>query len=281
MTVGLSRCIFCETKTKLTGEHSFWPRWSKRYLPPQPKGTHRRVTIQSSKSSPKIHGIHTDRSFHGQLNSIRLHVVCGPRCNNGWMRRCENLTKPILGPLILGQPAVLNREDQLALATWAVMKSMTSEFSEPADVATPQIDRTKLMLKNTIPSGWKIYLGHVRIPDWRMQYHRNAVKLGLVDIHDGKPKAHQGSLRKNTQTIAVGIGELFVWIMSTTVPHVDFKPPPQITRHVHQIWPFQRTILWPPGTILTGSAANVVANTLNRELWNMKWTSSDGESATP
>ena len=61
------------------------------------------------------------------------------------MRERENLTRPILLPIIQGLPAIMDRAAQEKLAAWFVMKSMVAEFSQPDDVATPQKSRTRFM----------------------------------------------------------------------------------------------------------------------------------------
>ena len=54
----------------------------------------------------------------GQLRDWQIRCVCGGThltCNSGWMKRIEDQAKPILVPLILGNPARLQPRDQAAL----------------------------------------------------------------------------------------------------------------------------------------------------------------------
>lgn len=273
-------CIFCEAKTALTAEHSFWPNWAKKYLPAQPKGRHEKTLYLSSKSNPNISGLYKSKRHHGEVNVTTLRVVCGPHCNNGWMRECENITRPILAPLILGQPAVLSKDAQQKLAFWIAMKAMVSEFSEPFDVATPQQYRNQLMNTGQLPPGWIIFVGHVRGKNWRMGYHRHSAKFGITSADTGRIKANQSPLLRNTYSITVGIGELLIWAVAINAPNIRYQPPGYFARFLRQIWPYQREFLWPLGPIFSDRDADTLCRTLHNAMRNIPWAPDEDTPAS-
>jgi hypothetical protein len=73
-------------------------------------------------------------TFHHTASLAELGIVKRPKdakkpavhtrafcrgCNNGWMARLEQTTRPVLEPLILGKVVSLSVEDQTLLAFWA------------------------------------------------------------------------------------------------------------------------------------------------------------------
>jgi hypothetical protein len=65
-------------------------------------------------------------------------------CNNGWMRDLENKAKPILTPLIQGQPALLSQNDQRVVAGWAVLKAIVGEY-ETGMISWSETDRGRML----------------------------------------------------------------------------------------------------------------------------------------
>jgi hypothetical protein len=67
------------------------------------------------------------RSYRAdEVAGLSARAVCGS-CNSGWMARLEKAARPILRPLILGQPRTLSMSEQLLAATWAVKTAIVSE----------------------------------------------------------------------------------------------------------------------------------------------------------
>jgi hypothetical protein len=97
------RCIFCGFVGKLSKEH-IWPQWSFKYVPKGSNTVHTRGVFVSSKSTPKIKGAKSVKQHNGTVSTIRLQVVCPRNCNGGWMSVLETRVKPVLVPLMLGQP---------------------------------------------------------------------------------------------------------------------------------------------------------------------------------
>ena len=159
------------------------------------------------------------------------------------------------------------------------MKAMVSEFDEPSDVATLQSSRTLIMEKQQVPPGWTIFIGNLNGPRWRMNYHRNSDKLG-ISKNGGPITAEESPLARNTYSITVGIGRLLIWALSINAKQIAYKPAAHVERYMSQIWPTRHDLLWPPGPILTDTAADAIADTLKGATANIPWTSNEG-AGTP
>jgi hypothetical protein len=155
------------------------------------------------------------------------------------------------------------------------MKMMVTEFSRPHEVCSTQAERDYLRTNLEPPPNWKIWIAHVRGEKWRSAYHRNSSLLGHLN-EAGVPVAPDGSLAKNTQSVSLGIGELFFTAISTNLPMAEFNAPRDIKRHIRQIWPAAGGFLWPPGMVFDTSAADLLAMALSRFVTTLKWRSPEG-----
>ena len=127
----------------LSKEHIF-SRWTYALVPAAPNSTHSRGRAVSSRTNRHLFDKVDVEDYQGNLNTIRFRVVC-KTCNNGWMSRLDNAVKPILTPLILCGPALLDTRAQHLISTWASMKVMVAEHSRPEDVASNREERSGLM----------------------------------------------------------------------------------------------------------------------------------------
>jgi hypothetical protein len=53
----------------------------------------------------------------------------------------QDATKPIMFPLVKGNPGILTPEKQIQIAKWATMATITSEYDDVETVAIPESDR--------------------------------------------------------------------------------------------------------------------------------------------
>jgi hypothetical protein len=90
------------------------------------------------------------RTRQGSTFTKKIRVVC-QSCNNGWMSRLENATKPILLKLVQGEPTVLDREQQTLLAQWIALKVKITEWNRPLEAFIPKEDRRAFMDNRIIP----------------------------------------------------------------------------------------------------------------------------------
>jgi hypothetical protein len=179
------------------------------------------------------------------------------------MSGLETKAKPILIPLITGTHAVLDRYRQEVVANWIAMKLLTSEFSDPEDIATPELERSLFMGRRQPPDIMAIWIARCAAPGWTNTYWRQAATLGWAPFGT-LPDLSGGPLPKNTQSQTFVIGELFVQAVSTTVPEVVFNTPPQVARSIRQIWPFKVPFLWPPGPSLSDNDVRFITTAFDR-----------------
>jgi hypothetical protein len=268
MSKNRKSCIFCGG-FGLSKEHLF-SKWTYALVPNAPTDSHARGHFSTSRDSPRVIAKREVRSYQGNVNTIRLRVVC-KACNNGWMSRQDNEIKPILSPLILCQPVVVDEAAQLKLATWIAMKALVAEQSRPEDVASIQPERSALMAGLKPPANWQIWIARQTGILWRVGYQRRASTLGYLD-GEGIAQSPDGTLAKNTQSMTIGIGQLLINVVSTRVPELrfSFRDTP-IGRAMHRIHPYQRDLSWPPEQVLDGARSDQVAMAFDRYCDTLKW----------
>jgi hypothetical protein len=191
------------------------------------------------------HSIH-----QGHAGSRKVKVVCR-QCNNGWMSRLETRARRVLMPLIQGHSHTLSRFDQHILASWVAKTVMVAEYVHPTHIAIPDGHRLGMYASQEPPEGWQIWIAHYAGIKWR----------NLAIYH------HIGGLANpsafDTQFTSIGMGHLFIQVVSTTVPGAEFAP--EDGSELRQIWP--RTsldIYWPACRALTDRAADYVAASPSR-----------------
>jgi hypothetical protein len=255
------RCIFCGETDGLNGEHLFWPTWSYKYIPNRPARTHQRTGSMHSRSSPHIWGIHKTTRHHGGVNTIKLPVVCEDRCNNGWMRRLENATIPILVPLIIGKRIKLTKHAQQKLARWVAMKTMTTEFLEPERAVTPENQRFEFRARRKIPDRWQVYIARQRGAKWETELKRTSSRLGVPS-----PR-----ISPNAQCVTVGFGKLLIIAISVSAPNFNYKLPANIRQVLNQIWPYSTDVLWPPQITLTDADIEIISMAMHHAAMRLPW----------
>lgn len=142
-------CIFCGSPGK-TAEDA-WPKWLLKRLKKQLGG-------------PTIIDWEFDHQPRRPRYSIRIEGFCEKTCNNGWMRRLENETIPVLSPMFLGQAVDLASTHQLTLATWAVVRAVVFDCLRPPRHHDSR-DTTHLLTHLTPPaSTFGVWLGYCLHP---------------------------------------------------------------------------------------------------------------------
>jgi hypothetical protein len=233
-------CIFCGSDKRRSREH-IWSRWLHKHIP----GPRTQRHIRSGKS------------YQGDLTSVSLRVVC-EKCNSGWMSAAEEAAKPILLPLIRGQPCVLSEKTQAVLARWIALKTMVLEYAQPNDVVCPQFDRTCVMSSNQAPKHWRIWIGRHASPIWLARY--KAINVTLLAI----PKNSRCDLvpptvppPKNTLSVALGVGYLFS-VATLSTSGIEFEERDGITRRMFRLCPYKAGTLWPATRLLSTAEVNHV-----------------------
>jgi len=112
-------CLFCGNAAD-TKEHLF-PDWVNDLYPAYTLGGARADVFQIGPKQTQMWSYRAD-----EVASLTERAVCDS-CNNSWMSRLEKAARPILRPLILGQPRTLSMTEQLLAATWAVKTTMVGD----------------------------------------------------------------------------------------------------------------------------------------------------------
>lgn len=254
-------CIFCN-RPGLSKEHVF-SQWMHAYLPTDVSEYRHQV---SRRFDPVTGMTKTEKAQQGSVAKLQLRIVCEFHCNNGWISRLDEAIKPILTPLILGQPATLDVVQQRMLATWVAAKFMTAEFSYPDDIVTPFAEREFLRVNQEPPSNWRIWISRCRAERWKTKIDRMAVNIGKLDHQPPPIPSGQKYVSKNTQHFTVGIGELFVNAISNT-NGLNLIRKDRIETWGHFIWPAEKHLFWPSGPILIGERADA-CNSLLLQIMN-------------
>ena len=158
-------CIFCGGRP-LTKEHvlSDWLRSFIRRETVNYKSIEINIGVRGPQPNTRI------RSGHPLRRQIRC--VCDG-CNNGWMKKIVDDSKPLVAKLVQGEACRLTDKDQQLLSAWIATAVIVSEFEDRDSVTIPAIDRKYLLETRTAPPAWKIWLGDYERRKWQPQWIRN------------------------------------------------------------------------------------------------------------
>jgi hypothetical protein len=249
-----STCKFCGGEG-LSDEHIF-AKWTGRLLTKDvPPGA--RYVFRHRSAHPEAGIAEHDKT--ASMPAYRTRSFCA-RCNNGWMSRLEERVRPILEPLILGEPRTLSSSDQETLAFCATKTLLgfqsidhpTTQWARPEDYAA-------------------LYAAQAPLP-----YSR--VWLGATDDGGGGwQRAHEIRLRGNSSEHSDGfgatlsIGHAVFYLLIGYGGRVGTRLRYQAAFALKEIWPSAREELkWPPSITLpelpaTGVTELVVRNSITVE----------------
>ena len=91
------------------------------------------------------------------------------------MSKIEDEAKPILIPLLQGQPKILLRNDRIRLATWITLKFLVAECIDQGDAVFDEFARADFMQTRKILPSVQIFIGTHDSPEWHIGYHRQAM----------------------------------------------------------------------------------------------------------
>jgi len=255
------KCIFC-SKTGLTKEH-IWPVWTTVLLENShsEKHTEQLFTAQDT----QLTEIPRTRAKPGHLRTKKLRVVCGG-CNSGWMSALENAVKPTLTALATSQPHALTPDDMAVLGRWVALKVMVAECDTRDLAVTPPDVRKQFMADQRVPSEFRICIGQCGVRGWECGYYRHAATVARSPLVTPQHRF------KNIHSVAIGIGDLFIFAMYTTLSGL-FNANPNYSDALVPVFPAQGAPTWPPPRRLSGEQAGWIAATLDRMLrgGNVKW----------
>ena len=237
MSKAPKHCIFCG-KTGVTKEH-VWPAWLMPYLP---SGAVNHESLNEIRH--RTHVEQEIKKHSGSPHSGRLRIVCG-ECNNGWMSRLQNETKPILLPMVLGETTTLNRKQLETLGAWVTMFSMVAEFKsdDVRRIAISAEQRGRFMEHRKPPPEFKIWIGSYDRQLLKGVYFHNVLPVGDV------PKTADGYPLPNTQTTSMTAGKFYAHLISSTQRGIVRKQRIS-TAPVLQLWPIENSLIdWPPRSL--------------------------------
>jgi hypothetical protein len=250
-------CIFCGAP-KVTGEH-IWPHWS---APLFDKGPSPNVTEQFQTNHHGQRLSSEVRKRQGHVAAKKIYAVCGP-CNNGWMSRLEEVTKPHLLALSNAESVRLDANAQSAVTHWVTLKMMVGEHSRRDHHVFTQSHRTAFMERGIVPSPLQIWMFRCGGGVWRSSYMRITRAIEMVRATDVHRAADFGHGPPNAHSIAIGFNELFIYANFTVLPRLTLDLEAGVFGV--RLWPPTGTALsWPPAMTLDAGAATGIAETLSR-----------------
>lgn len=244
------KCAFCEGGG-LSKEH-LWPAWAKPFLPERAIAERVEQQLTFSEKVKLVSPSHT-KTRNGHPWTRKFRVVCRT-CNNGWMSILEDQTKPVLSPIIATMPHTITTESLALIARWVVLKVMVAEQFQPHDAVFTQRQRTQFMNSGIMPENLRIWISKCGVDGWEAGYLRHAATI--TSPHDKLPE----DSKKNTQSVALGFGDLFCFVVHSTLENVVTRLPHPPSALI-PVYPIRAAVNWPPTqTPLTVHQANDIAS---------------------
>lgn len=198
----------------------------------------------------------------GDPHSRRIKCVCR-NCNNGWMGKLQEETKPFLVPMLKGNNVSFYKNGQTTLAAWVAMFVMVAEFLDRDKISISASERTWFMNKQRTPSHWRVWIGrYAQSPSVQRWFHH----VFRFAEHEVEITADNSvSLPTNTQTSTILLGEyLVIHVMSSAIARGLIRRwplLPSVSPMMCQIWPVKdRVVAWPPPNNLSATDVEVMAN---------------------
>ncbi len=249
-------CIFCD-EPRSSAEH-FWPEWMHTLLPRTPNPHHERWTVHQHPVRGEDRRGRTNAQ--GGVQTIRIKVVCA-NCNRGWMSRLEERVKPIVSPLILGEPIALDHEQTTTIAKWVALKCIVAEHAARDCALTPEDDRKALRLQGTIPNYFRIYVANHDGNECAYVRHSHCLAF---DGPKPKPELPTGIV-KNVQTITFYLGRIFVHMNACRTDDFELESSVLIPSLYNnsRIWPPQHyEMVWPRNPIFSRKQVDSISLSL-------------------
>jgi len=244
-------CIFCEKEGDLSKEH-LWPNWlSKMYLR---KGDEKHTFGSRTYLNKEIvrDGVY---ERPGHLFSLKNRVVC-QTCNNGWMSKVENDTKPIILRMINGEKHKITNAELNLFSFWIAMKVVTAEFAEKKEAldVTPLTERQEMMNDRKMPSFFNLFIG-VHSTGHNSAWNRHSWTMSYSSKGPTPPLEGR---QRNAQSIALMLGPIFIYVLNVRL--LGFMPEKHFQfGKMKMIYPSNRHFLRWPQKPLKRVETNVIA----------------------
>jgi hypothetical protein len=205
------RCAFCGSDQVRLSKGHIWPECFGEILPSDAKYHEQKIgyfnTFETQIPGPEKF----ERVGTGPLQKRRPRNTC-VKCNGGWMSLMERASLPVVKPLILATPSLLDTKGMNLLAPVLALVSMRIELTAKAMRATPQHEVRSLMETGRPSSNWRIWIARYTGSDLKDYSHRyTAMQL------ESKPTAVFGPEHCNTQVTTLVAGQLYAHLMFSSV----------------------------------------------------------------
>lgn len=228
------RCIFCGARAD-SYEHVF-PDWINKLI--ETEGVE---SVRFDVADGAVEQVSSHPAKHPA--SLRAKIVCA-RCNHGWMSDLETVASGLLGPMMTGQPTVLDMPQQLLAAAWAVKLAMVGETIQYRANAFSQDDRDLMREQRRPPLH-----AHVSIAAFSLDTpNMTRYTRGLGKVHrNGAPFSDL-----YVHTIQV-LHVIFSVRGTTTFPATDNRSLEHIAEPHHfeiPVFPPVEQCRWPPNLVM-------------------------------
>jgi hypothetical protein len=225
-------CIFCDGR--VDSKEDIWPKWVLRLLK---KNHDERVPMRAQryKEQPK--------EWPTKDSALKIGNVC-QESNNGWMSRLEDQVKPILTPMILGNPVIVTPAQQQRVTAWLTKGAMMFDSMDKGEVFYDVLDRQHFRKYVAPYSDTAAWLGH---------YVGNMGRA-FADHRTLHTKFASGGSVK-THVLTMSMGQVVLQVVSIKrLEYLDLAPRtdlqtngPPLNDALVQIWPLSfQEISWPP-----------------------------------
>ena len=228
-------CLFCLNQAD-SKEH-VWPGWLLDFL-----GQGQSATVQWEQPGRSI------LSWSGIRAGIIVRCVCD-KCNTGWMSDLEELAKPVISPLLLGEHRSIDTEQQLTIAVWAVKTAMTLEATSRRVRPFYRIqDRSRVAKASLPPSNTTVWLSA-----YDGQHHSYAYATKMQGRADNGAPVKSYVTTMSFARFVIQVATIRArGIPEGTIVTADVKPGVWDQGALIRIWPDPGDIVnWPPPLILT------------------------------
>lgn len=203
------RCIFCDG-LGMSKQH-VWPKWlSSNIAKPHLASNEERKSVTRLRHG-KLTSTSGLRKLDGSTMSRKVRVVCR-QCNNGWMSRIEEISKPTILRLVNGGDQILNRSEMLAVASWITLFCLCLEWLDSSMLVSENIERKNFAATKTPPENWKIWIAPYAGGQWEGSFRRTAMYLLPRQT---SPSDIPPAMSPNTQTVTFSVGGMAAHVVST------------------------------------------------------------------